>query len=47
MCRMGFDGVRQDEREAQRGLWEWVGLIGLALLAAGVLVLITFALQVA
>lgn len=44
---MGFDGVRQDAREAQRGPWEWVGLVGLALLAAGVLVLVTFALQVA
>lgn len=33
--------------EVRRRAWNWVGLVGLALLAAGVAVLVFFALNVA
>lgn len=45
---MSMDRDRSiDGQPAQRTLWGWVTIIGLALLAAGVALLVVFALRVA
>jgi len=47
MYPMSSPQVRRARRRARElGPWDWLGLAGLALLAAGVAVLAIFALQV-